>query len=181
MPRRDGNGSELFTRRAVLMHVPGSSQGIRARRQKRLEGRFVGIVLARRRLSAADSALRAAVRDHGNVAQAELQGGRRMGDMHFEGRAADDGRVDERRPNSEIFGERKRRHADLRGRREQPINCIESEAAVGERAHRALRHQIDRAEAVGDLAQVGFGDADDGGRAALQRSHHASSAGSKTG
>ena len=44
-----------------------------------------------------------------------------------------------------------------------------------ERALRALRHEVHRAHAVGDLAEIGFGDADDRRRAALQAVHHAAS------
>ena len=57
----------------------------------------------------------------------------------------------------------------------RPSTSFKVEPAIGERARNALRHQIHRAHAVGDLAEIGLGDADDRGCAALQAFHHAAS------
>ena len=62
-----------------------------------------------------------------------------------------------------------------------PSTSRKPEPAIGEGAVDALRHQIDRAHLGGDGAEIGFGDADDRGRAALQPVHHAPSAGANTG
>ena len=71
--RRDRDRGELLARGAVLMHVARGRERIGARRQERLERRLVRIDLAHRGLLAADAALRAAVGDHRDIAQAQLQ------------------------------------------------------------------------------------------------------------
>ena len=84
---------QLLARRAELMHVARGRERVGARRQERLERRFVRIDLAHGRLLAADAALRAAIGDHGDVAEAERNRAHRMRDVILERRAADDGRA----------------------------------------------------------------------------------------
>ena len=69
----------------------------------------------------------------------------------------------------------------MRGGADQPVDIAEREPAIGECAMDALSHQIDWAHLGGDGTQIGFGDADDRGRAALQAVHHARPHGTKTG
>ncbi len=65
--------------------------------------------------------------------------------------------------------------------REQPVDVLQFQAAIVERAPDSLRHQIEDGEAIGHLAEVGFRDADDCRAAALEPFHHAPSTGAKTG
>ena len=104
-----------------------------------------------------------------------------MRDMKHERRAAEDRRVDKGRRNPEILGERQARGAALRRRAEEAVDVAQAEPAIVERAGDALRHQVDDVHALGDLAEIGFGDADDRGRAALSPSISAAPAGMKTG
>ena len=69
----------------------------------------------------------------------------------------------------------------MRGGADQPVDIAEPEPAIGEGAVDALRHQIDRAHLGGNRAEIGLGNTDDRGRAALQPVHHAPSAGVNTG
>ena len=102
--RRDRDLGQLLARRAELVHVARGRERVGARRQERLERRLVGIDLAHRGLLAADAALRAAVGDHRDLAEPELDRAMRVRDMKLERRAADDRRVDERRIDAEILG-----------------------------------------------------------------------------
>ncbi len=129
----------------------------------------------------ADRALGRAIGDDRDVAQPELQSGLRMGDMKHERRPAQNRRVDESRRNPEIFGKVETGGAALRGGADQPVDIAERQPTIVERAVNALRHQVDRAHLGGDRTQIGFGDADDRGAAALQAAHHAPSTGTKTG
>jgi hypothetical protein len=63
----------------------------------------------------------------------------------------------------------------------RPSTSAQMETAIGQRPLDALRHQIDRAHLLGDRAQIGFGNADDRGGAALQPVHHGVFTGSNTG
>ena len=63
----------------------------------------------------------------------------------------------------------------------RPSTSRRCETAIGERPLDALRHQIDRGHLRGDRAEIGFGDADDRGGAALQPVHQAVSSGTNTG
>ncbi len=73
------------------------------------------------------------------------------------------------------------RHAALGGGAEQAVDVFQAQAAIVERAPRALRHQVDDRHAVGHLAEIRFRNADDGRAAPLEPVHHAPSAGVKTG
>ena len=106
LPCRDRDLGHLLARRAVLVHVARGRHRVGGRRQKRAERRLVRVDLAHRGLAAADAALRAAIGDHRDLAQAELDRRQRMRDMKLERRAAKDRRVDIGRRNSEILGER---------------------------------------------------------------------------
>ena len=88
---------------------------------------------------------------------------------------------EEWRIDAEIFGERQDRQAALRRGREQPVDVLQLQAAIVERAPDALRHQIEDGDTLGHLAEVGFRDPDDRRAAALEPFHHAPSAGAKTG
>src|SRR5262249_58901098 len=92
-----------------------------------------------------------------------------------DGGAAEMGRADEGRLDAEIFGERQHREASLGGGAEQAVHVLERGAAVGERTKRALRHQVDRRHFLGDLAEIGFRRADNGGAATLEPAHRLSS------
>src|SRR6516165_9698663 len=104
-----------------------------------------------------------------------------MRDMEHKGRAAEDRRVDKGWRDAEILGERQARSPALRGRTDKAVDIAQTEPTIGERAVNALRHQIDRTHLLCDGAEIGFRDADDRGRAALQPVHHAPSAGTNTG
>ena len=106
-----------------------------------------------------------------DLAQAQLQRRLRVRDVKHEGRAAEDRRVDKGWRDAEIFAQCEARGAALRRRAEKAVDIAQSETAIGERPLDALRHQIDRAHLRGDRAQIGFGDADDRGGAALQPVH----------
>ena len=101
--------------------------------------------------------------------------------MHFERRATDDGGVGVGRGESQVFAERHRRGARLRGGAEDAVHVTQFQAAVGERPMDALRHQIERAHVGGDRADIGFGGADDRGAAAREAVHGAVPAGVNTG
>jgi hypothetical protein len=161
LARRDRDLGELLARGAELMHVARGRERIGAGRQERVERGFVGIDLALRGGTASDAALRRAVTDHRDVAQAGLDRRDRLRDMKLERRAAGHARADELRLDAEIFDHRRNRHALLRHRAEQAVDVLQRKPAVGERALRALRHQIHRAHALGHLAKIGLGDADD--------------------
>ena len=88
---------------------------------------------------------------------------------------------EEWRIDSEVFGEPQDRQPALGGGREQPVDVLQFQAAIVERAPDSLRHQIEDGETVGHLAKVGFRDADDGRAAAFEPFHHALSTGAKTG
>ena len=104
-----------------------------------------------------------------------------MRDMKLEGRAAKDRRVDEAWRDAEIFGERQAGSARLRRRAQQAVDVADAQAGVLGGAGDALRHQVDRVEPVGDLAEIALRRADDRGAAALQITHRAAPAGTKTG
>ena len=74
-----------------------------------------------------------------------------------------------------------RREARLGRRGENTVDVGELEPRVVERAHRRLRHEIDRARVGRDQPQVGFGGADDRDAAFLETAHFAPSAGVNTG
>ena len=57
----------------------------------------------------------------------------------------------------------------------RPSTSFMREARVGQCARNALRAQVHRAHAVGDLTEIGFGDPDDRRAGALQVFHHAAS------
>jgi hypothetical protein len=66
--------------------------------------------------------------------------------------------------------------------RRESVDIAQAEPAIGKRPLDALRHQINRAYLLGDRTQIGFGDADDRGGAALQPVYHAViSSGANTG
>ena len=175
LARRDRDLGEVLARGAVLMHVARGRERIGAGRQERLERRLVRIDLALRGLLAPDAALGRAVGDHRDIAQPGFDRGRRLRDVKLERRAAGHRGADEFRRDAEILDQRDDRHALLRHGAEQAVDILQREPAIGERAQRALRAQVHRAHAVGDLAEIGFGDADDRRRAALQAFHHAAS------
>ena len=81
----------------------------------------------------------------------------------------------------QILAQRHRRRARLRGGAEHAVDVFEPQAAVGERAMDALRHQVERTHVGGDRADVGFGGADDRGAAAREAVHGAPSTGVNTG
>lgn len=127
------------------------------------------------------AALGAAVGDHGDLAQAGLDRGLGARNHGHERGAAHVRGVVVARLDAEVFGQRQRGHAALRGGGEQPVDLVQAQAAVVQRARRGLRHEVEGAEAGHDFAQVGFGGADDGDAAALQGGGHAGSSISKTG
>ena len=104
-----------------------------------------------------------------------------MGNVIFEGRAADNGRAEERWIDPKIFAERQHREAALRRGAKQAVHILDSEPAVGECAVYTLRHQVDRRKPLGDLTEIGFRDTDERGAGAPQAVHHALSSGTKTG
>src|SRR5262245_45478579 len=73
------DGSKLLAGCAELMNVPRSGERIGAGRQEWLEGCFVGIDLAHRRLLAADAALGASVGNDSDVAETEPNRAHGMG------------------------------------------------------------------------------------------------------
>ncbi len=95
-----------------------------------------------------------------------------MPDMEYEGRAADDRRVDEIRRNPEILAEIEARGTALGGGAEQAVDVLEAEAAIVESPGDPLRHQIDHVEPRADLAEIALGRADDRRAAALKAAHH---------
>ena len=70
---------------------------------------------------------------------------------------------------------------DLRRGGEEAVDVGELQARVVERAHRGLRHQVERARVRRDQAEIGFGGADDRDAAFLEAAHFAPSAGVNTG
>ena len=97
------------------MHMPRRRERVGARRQERFERRFVRIDFAHGRLLAADAALRAAIGNHGDVAEAERNGAHGVRHVILEGRAANDGRTQKARIDSQVFGESKDRQPALGG------------------------------------------------------------------
>src|SRR5262249_23471536 len=63
----------------------------------------------------------------------------------------------------------------------QPVDVFQAQAAIVERAPRALRHQVGDGHAVGHLAKIRFRHADDRGATPLEPVHHAPSTGVNTG
>ena len=175
------HGGHLLARGAELVHVARGGERVGARRHERLERRLVGVDLAHRRLLAADAALRAAVGDDGDVAQAQRDRAHGMGHVVLERRAADDGGAEERRVDAEILGQRQHRQPALSSGREQAVDILQTEPAIVERTLGALRHQVDDGKAICHLAEIGFRNADDGRAAPFEPFHHAPSAGTKTG
>ena len=175
------HGRQLLARGAELVHVARGGERVGARRHERLERQLVRVDLAHRGLLAADAALRAAVGDHGDVAEAERDGAHGMGDVVLERRAADDGGAEEWRVDAEILGQRQHRQTALGGGGEQAVDILQTEPAIVERPLGALRHQVDDGKAVCHLAEIGFRNPDDGCAAPFEPSHHAPSAGTKTG
>ena len=96
-----------------------------------------------------------------------------MRDMKHERRSAKNRGVDEGGRDPQIFCQRQTGGAALRRPAQQPVDVAQSETAIGQCPLNALRHQVDRAHLLGDGAEIGFGDADDCGGAALQPVHYA--------
>ena len=181
--RRDRDLGELLARRAVLVHVARGRQRVGARRQERPERRLVGVDLARRGLLAADAALRAAVGDHRDIAQPGCD--RRHARARRATRTTSRRsmvRVDERRLDAEIFGERQRPTCGSASwRRTAPSTSFSfsPQSSSARRVPCAIR-------SIGLMPSATWprsdsADADDRGAAALQAVHHAPSAGVNTG
>ena len=111
--RSHSDGGQLLARGAELVHMPRGGERVGARRHERLERCFVRVDLAHRRLFAPDAALRAAVGNDGDVAEAQRDRAHGMGHVVLERRAADDGRAEERRVDAEILGQRQHRQPAL--------------------------------------------------------------------
>ena len=117
--RGDRDLGELLGRRAERVHVARGGQRVAGDRQQRAVGRLVGVDLLHRRGRAPHRALRAAVGDQRDVAQARADRRPRVGDVGHGRRAADLRAVDVARAHAERLGEVQRRHRQLRRRREQ--------------------------------------------------------------
>ena len=104
-----------------------------------------------------------------------------MRDMEHKGRAAEDRRIDESGRDAEIFAEIEAGGTALSRRAEQAVDVAQVEAGIFGGARNALRHQIDRVEPVGDLAEIRFRRADDRRATALKAGHLPASSGTKTG
>ena len=181
MPRRDRDLGQLLAPRAEFVHVARGGERIGGRGQERAVWRLERVDLAHRGLSPPDGSLRRAVGDRRDLAQAELQRRDGVRDMEHEGRAAEDRRVDEFGRDAEIFAEIEAGGTALSRRAEQAVDVANAEAGILGGARDALRHQIDRVEPVGDLAEIRFRRADDRRATALETTHRAPSAGTKTG
>ena len=104
-----------------------------------------------------------------------------MRDMEHKGRAAEDRRIDESGRDAEIFAEIEAGGTALSRRAEEAVDVAQAEPGIRSGARDPLRHQIDRVEPVGDLAEIRFRRADDRRATALETTHRAASAGTKTG
>ena len=183
MPRRDRDRSHLLARRPELVHVARRRQRVSARRQSRVVRRYERVVATRRDQLAAGRTLRGAVGDHRDFAHPGFDRRLRMHHRAFEHRAAAVRRVLIPRRDPQVFAQRHHRRAALTGRGKYAVDVLQREPAIFERAADALGHQVDRRQPGCDVAEIGFGDADDRDRSALRRSthRHVWTSGSNTG
>src|ERR1035437_5418347 len=178
---RDRDLGKLLACGAELMHVARPGERVGRGRQEGLVGCFVVVVLARACRGAAYAALGAAVRNQRDFTQPGLDRTLRVRDVRHERRAADDGAIEVIGLQPQILGKRQRRQAYLRGRAENSVDVGELEPAIVERAHRGLRHHVDRAGMRRHLAEIGLGGADDCNTTAFEAAHFAPPTGTNTG
>ena len=152
-PHRDRNLGQLLRGRPVVMHVPLRDHRVRPYRRRPERNLVLVAWIATAAASAAARAdreprrrRRRSINYDAHIAQPGMNRGGRMGRMRHERRPANRGRIDEVRRQVQVIAEADDPHpAHPDSGRAQPVDVLDRQAGVVERATHALRHYLEQA------------------------------------